>query len=144
MADAEFPHFGSVGAEQLLALSTHTVQLLSMMEVVQMSMAQDATYLVETSDAMEAFAARMEKTGLKLPLDPGGRSRECLRVSADKAQLLHLQMDGMAAQDDESVHALVAGSLHRLALVCQRLLTAVRKHEQPFERAGAAPPLPGP
>lgn len=133
MVDAVSPHFGSSAGEQLHALCTHTVQLLTMMEVVHMSMAQDAVYLVDATAALETFA---QQTAATVPpamaLDPLNRSRDCLQVVLAKAQLLSrssLHMAKISTADNATVHTLIARSLGRLAGVCERLADAVTKHD---------------
>ncbi|RYF67389.1 MAG: hypothetical protein EOO22_19490 [Comamonadaceae bacterium] len=107
-----------------------------MLEVVQHSVAQDATYIAELAGAMEAFAVRTGETELMLPIDPGGRSRETLQLSAEKGRALcraALHTAKLSPTDLAPVHTLVAMALKRLVSICEVLHEAVRKHDLPFE-----------
>ncbi len=143
MVDTTPPQFDSRTAEQLRRLTAHALQLLTMMEVVQVSMAQDAAYLADATAAMEAFVVHARDMALPVPLDPDGRYRESLQTSIDKAQMLHrssVHMVGQSAGELSAVHELIARSLNRLVSVCQRLLEAVQQHEQSFEQGQARRP----
>ncbi|AMM23049.1 hypothetical protein AX767_00655 [Variovorax sp. PAMC 28711] len=141
MADTTPPQFESRADEQLYTLTTHTLQLLTMMEVVHVSMAQDATYLADATAALEAYSGVTRNTGMPVALDPGGRSRDSLQQIIDKSQVLYrssLHMTKNSATDLSSVHGLIARSLNRLVSICQRLLEALNRHEQPFEQGNGA------
>ena len=144
MADAALPHFKSTVGEELHTLAARALQLLSMLEVVHMSMAQDAIYVLEMTDALDAFAGRMAEGGRELPLDPNGRSRECLRAVVSKAQVRSdstLQTAKTSEHNVASVHALIGLSLNRMIAVIQQLLEAVTQHDLFCKPEAAVSPM---
>ncbi len=148
MVDPAIPRSASSASDQLHALTAHTVQLLSMLEVVRMPGQHDATYVIESAVAMESVVAVALSFEPSRPIDPAGRSRASLQLSADKTRLLHraaLDRVAEASRRSESMHIEMAMALERLAAVCDRLHAVTGLHDHPFERAAAPGPAgPGP